>query len=361
MKKFLFLFLLVECVFAARVKDVARLEGAEDQALVGYGLVVGLNGTGDGSGSSFTVQSTINMLRNLGIEVPSEKIRLRNVAAVMVTAKLSPFHRKGSKIDVTLSSMGDAHSLEGGVLLMTPLQTPDGEVYALAQGSLTVGGYSVQGKKSSSMEAKGHVLTAMLPAGATVQNPLGNPLIGVEEIRYVLNEPDYNSAVAMADAINKALGGTSAVAEDAGSVKIKIPEAQKNALPALLAKAENASFSPSSSAKVVLNERTGTVVVGNEVKIMPVAIAHGGIKIVIEDSSGVSQPAPKSAGKTTPTTSEKIKVTEEKNQMQVLPQINTVNQLADALNKMGLSPRDIISIFEAIKAAGALQGELVLM
>lgn len=361
MKKIILLLALFHFSQAARVKDMARIEGAEEQPLVGYGLVVGLNGTGDGSGSSFTVQSTINMLRNLGIEVPSEKIKLRNVAAVMVTSKLSPYHRKGSKLDVTLSSMGDARSLQGGVLLMTPLQTPDGEVYALAQGNLTVGGYSVQAGKSGTMESKGHVLTAVLPAGATVQNALVNPLIGADEVRYVLNEPDYNSAVAMADAINKALGGTSATAEDAGSVKIKIPEAQKATLPALLAKADNANFTPGTSAKVILNERTGTVVVGSDVRILPVAIAHGGIKIVIQDSTAVSQPAPRTQGQTATTNNPTIKVTEEKNQMQVLPQINTVNQLADALNKMGLSPRDIISIFEAIKQSGALQAELVVM
>jgi flagellar P-ring protein FlgI len=354
---------------AARVKDVASLEGVQEVPLVGYGLIVGLAGTGDGPKSAFTVQSTVNMLRNLGIQVPDAKIRTRNIAAVMITARLDPFRRKGAKFDVTIASLGDARSLEGGVLLMSPLQGPDQEIYAIAQGALATGGFSLQGKKTSSSKKKNHTLTALIPGGATVERTIPVTWAQGGKLRWLLNEPDFSSAKAMADAINAVLKQELAIVEDAGAISLNIGEGASlntagiGSLPALVATAENASFTLHTRAKVIMNERTGTIVAGTDVKISEVTVSHGGINLSINSEEGISQPSPLTQGKTKTVIQEQLDAKEEfeSDDVKVMPRIESAGQLAEALNGLGVSPRDIISIFQAIQKAGALEAELIVL
>lgn len=362
--------LLVGVAQSARVKDVATLEGVQEVPLVGYGLIVGLAGTGDGTKSAFTVQSTVNMLRNLGIQVPDEKIRTKNIAAVMITAKLDPFRRKGAKFDVTIASLGDARSLEGGVLLMSPLQGPDQEIYAIAQGAIATGGFSVQGKKTSSSRKKNHTLTALIPGGATVEKTIPVTWAQGGKLRWLLNEPDFSSAKAMADAINAELRQEIAMVEDAGAISLNVGEGNSlntagvGSLPALVAAAENASFTLHTRAKVIMNERTGTIVAGTDVQISEVTVSHGGINLSINAEEGISQPNPLTQGNTRTIVQEQLQAQEEgggSDDVKVMPRIESAGQLAEALNSLGVSPRDIISIFQAIQKAGALEAELIVL
>jgi len=345
---------------AARVKDVAYLDGVTSQQLVGYGLVVGLAGTGDGARTAFTVQSVANMLKKLGIEVPSDKMRLRNVAAVMVTAELPAFVKPGRKIDVTISSLGDARSLEGGTLLMTPLQGTDGEYYSTAQGSVSVGGSSAGDPKGSHTQ-KNHTLAGNIPDGGIVKREVDQAaFVNSGALRWVLSQPDFSSAVAMADAINKIQPG-SAKAEDASTVIVLVPPAAQNDLMAFVAKTENAEFTTQTVARVVLNEKTGTLVSGADVRISEVAVSHGNVVINVDSKDTVSQPGALSQGRSVQTKNQKVTSTESASEVKVLPNITNAGQLAQALNSLGVSPRDIISIFQAIKRSGALQAELVVM
>jgi len=345
---------------AARIKDVASLDGLGEAQLVGYGLVVGLNGTGDGTRTQFTVQSVANMLQKMGIVVPPEKLRLRNVAAVMVTANLPAFVKPGKKVDVTISSLGDARSLEGGTLLMTPLQAADGEYYAQAQGAVSVGGIAT-GNKQRDRYNKGHTLAGSIPNGAVVHREVESADLKTGTLRWVLGEPDFSSAVAMAEALNKLFPG-SAQAEDAGSVLVKVPDNQRSDYMAFIARAEMAEFSPNVNARVVLNEKTGTLVSGADVRISEVAVSHGSIVINVENTTEVNQPtAPLAGGRTQVVNNSQTSVQEPKNEMRVIPAVNNAGQLAQALNSLGVAPRDIIAIFQAIKKAGALHAELVIM
>lgn len=364
MKKTLLILLCltVTSIFATRVKDVASLDGLASQQLVGYGLVVGLAGTGDGSRTAFTVQSVANMLKKLGVEVPADKMRLRNVAAVMVTAELSAFVKPGRKIDVAISSLGDARSLEGGMLLMTPLQGVDGEYYAVAQGAISVGGNTVSDSKQRTRVQKNHTLSGNIPDGGLVKREVDQAAFtGGGTLRWVLGQPDFTSAVAMAEAINK-LFPNSAKAEDASSVIVLVPPTARADVMTFVSRTENAEFAISSVARVVLNEKTGTLVAGSDVRISEVAVSHGSIVIQVDATESVSQPNAMSAGRSTRTTNEKVDMGAEKvPEVKVFPSITNAGQLAQALNSLGVSPRDIISIFQAIKRAGALQAELVVM
>jgi flagellar P-ring protein FlgI len=352
--------MLVSKSEAARVKDVASLDGLGEVQLVGYGLVVGLNGTGDGTRTQFTVQSVANMLQKMGVVVPPEKLRLRNVAAVMVTGNLSAFMKPGKKIDVTISSLGDARSLEGGTLLMTPLQAADGEYYAQAQGPVSVGGIAT-GNKQKDRYNKGHTLAGSIPNGAMVHREVVSADLQTGTLRWVLSEPDFSSAVAMAAALNKLFPG-SAKAEDAGSVAVTVPENQRGDYMAFIARAEVAEFAPATNARVILNEKTGTLVSGADVRISEVAVSHGSIVINVENTTEVSQPnTPRAGGQTQTVNNSQTTVQEAKPEMRVIPAVNNAGQLAQALNSLGVTPRDIIAIFQAIKKAGALHAELVIM
>ena len=351
---------------ASRIKDVAKLDGLTDTQLIGYGLVVGLKSTGDGPRTQFTTQSVVNMLRNTGIEVPRERSQVRNVAAVMVTAKLNPFMKRGSNIDVTVSSIGDAKSLEGGTLLMSPLQATDGEIYALAQGALSVGGINKEGSQGMASFTKNHVLVGEIPNGAIVQKEAAGSLMSAEDLRISLSNPDYSSAVAMAKAINANYKKPIAEAKDPVTINISVPEEFKGKRMEFIAEVENLDFLVSTVAKVVLNEKTGTVIAGGNVSISEVAVSQGNITIQVkaDQKAQVSNTAAANAGTTqlsSNSKSEDIKIDEPKAEMKVLPTSSNVADLAKSLNTLGVTPRDIIAIFQAIKRAGALNAELIVM
>jgi len=343
-------------VNAARVKDVATLEGVSELQLVGYGLVVGLAGTGDGTNTQFTVQSVANMLQKMGIVVNPSDMRLRNVAAVMVTANLPAFVKPGKKIDVSISSMGDARSLEGGTLLMTPLQASDGEYYAQAQGAINLGSISARTGRNSFK--KGHALAGTLPNGAVVQKELEPVDLKTGTLRWALSNPDFTSAVAMANAINQIFPNT-AIAEDASTVLVNVPATMQNDYMSFIARAESAEFNPNTNARVVLSEKTGTVVSGSNVQIDEIAVSHGSITVQVANNQAAAGPT--FIGQATLINNPNLNVNEPTPETRVLPAVGNAGQLAQALNSLGVAPRDIISIFQAIKKAGALHAELVIM
>ncbi len=345
-----------------RVKDVAKIQGLHDTQLIGYGLVVGLDGTGDGSRTMFTVQSVLNMLKNLGIEIPNQRIRVKNVAAVMVTSTLKPFVKQGSMVDVVVSSLGDAKSLEGGTLLLSPLQNPDGEIMALAQGPVSTGGYKMEDLLVN-RRSKNHVAVATIPSGAVVQKEVKTNELPRETLRLELANPDFSSAVALAKAINGRFASELARPEDAATVAVAVPESLRanTRFFEFVSDMEKTSFLPDRQARVVVNEKTGTIVAGGDVTISQVAVSHGGVTVEVQTTPLVSQPPPFSQGQTTVAPLVKQEVVEKKSQMVVLGPTTDVSELAQALNTLGVSARDVIAIFQAIKKAGALQAELVVI
>jgi len=356
-----------------RVKDVATLTGLEDLQLYGYGLVVGLAGTGDKSQTVFTTQTVVNMLKNMGIEVPDKYMRVRNVAAVIVTGTLSPFKKRGTRLDVTVSSLGDATSLEGGTLVLTAMQGPDGVSYSSAQGPLATGGYDVNNDNLSRVK-KNHVLFGRIPDGAIVQREYQMNPVNAKELSLSLSTPDFTSALSMAQAINEAykdkVKGPVAQAIDAATVLLSYEAFFRDTIRnrqslfdiiEFISGVENVQFSVSNRARVVVNERTGTIVAGGNVTISQVAVTHGGVKVEIVNTPEVVQPAPFSQGQSTIIPNPQMVVEEKNVDMVVLPSTTTVSDLAQSLNSLGVSPRDVIAIFQAIKEAGALQGQLVIM
>lgn len=351
---------------AARVKDVARLDGLAETQLIGYGLVVGLKGSGDGPRTQFTTQSIVNMLRNTGIEVPRERIQVRNVAAVMVTGKLTPFLKKGATMDVTVSSIGDAKSLEGGTLLMSPLQATDGAIYAMAQGALSIGGMNREAPGGKASFQKNHTLVGEIPGGAIVEKEAPNSSLGGDALLVSLSAPDFSSAVALTKAVNANFKADVAVAQDPATIRVALPETFKARRMEFIAELENLDFQVSSVARVILNEKTGTVIAGGNVSISEVAVSHGSITIEIRENQqvNVQNVVPQFGGgvqQSQTNTTEDIRVNEAKGEMKVLPRTSNVADLAKSLNSLGVSPRDIIAIFQAIKKAGALNAELVVM
>jgi flagellar P-ring protein FlgI len=352
-----------------RVKDVANISGLEDMQIYGYGLVVGLDGTGDRYQTLFTSQTIRNMLKNLGIELPNQQLYIQNVGAVMVTGTLKPFKRKGTRLDVTVSSIGDATSLEGGTLLLTPLQGADGHEYASAQGPLATGGYDVRYKGAAYIK-RNHVLVGRIPDGAIVQREYLFNVLDGREISMSLTSPDFTSAVSMANAINvvfKNVPVPVAKAVDAATVRLNYDAIARDSirnymgLMEFISKVENVTFSVSSQARVVVNERTGTIVAGGDVRISEVAVTHGGIKVEVINAPEVVQPLPLQQGPTTVVPNPDVTVEEKNPEMVVLKGTTTVSELAQTLNSLGVSPRDVISIFQAIKEAGALQGQLIIL
>jgi flagellar P-ring protein precursor FlgI len=352
-----------------RIKDVATISGLEDLQIYGYGLVVGLDGTGDRYQTLFTNQTIRNMLKNLGIELPNQQMWVRNVAAVMVTGTLKPFKRKGTRFDVTVSSIGDATSLEGGTLLLTPLQAGDGHEFASAQGSLATGGYDVRYKGAAYIK-KNHVLVGRIPDGAIVQREYVFNVLDGRDMSLSLTSPDFTSAVSMANAINTAFKNAVvpiAKATDAATVRLNYDAIARDSirnymgLMEFISKVENVTFFVASQARVVVNERTGTIVAGGDVRISEVAVTHGGIKVEVINSPEVVQPLPLSQGNSVVVPNPEIKIEEKNPEMVVLKGTTTVSELAQTLNSLGVNPRDVISIFQAIKEAGALQGQLIIM
>ncbi|MGD0798355.1 MAG: flagellar basal body P-ring protein FlgI [Acidobacteriaceae bacterium] len=338
----------------ARIKDISSIEGIRDNQLVGYGIVVGLQGTGDSQQTGFSVQTLASMLLRMGVSVPASGIRVQNLAAVFVSATLPAFARPGSKLDVTTSSAGDAKSLDGGVLLMTPLYGADGKIYAQAQGSLVVGGYSV-GANGSSKQVN-HPTTARIPLGADVERAVPMLLAGRGEFSLLLNEADFKSAGAMAERINAQLGRKAARAVDSGTVELTVAPGED--APELLARVEAIEVPYYPRAKVVVNERTGTVVIGGEVVLQPVSILHGGLAVNIVTEFAVSQPGALSTGTTQTVPETRVDAKDKPVNKIELKEGATVDDLVRSLQTIGASARDVISILQAMKAAGALEAEL---
>ena len=344
---------------AIRIKDIATFEGVRPNQIVGYGLVVGLNGTGDKQGTTFTIQSLTNMLKRMGIQVDANQVRVKNVAAVMVTADLPPFVKPGSKIDVLVSSMGDASSLQGGTLLATPLKGVDNGVYAMAQGPLSIGGFSVAGASGSTTQ-KNHPTVGRIVQGATVEREVPLRWQGKEDMTIKLSHPDFTTASRTADLIRKRLPASNARPIDASTVKFNVPAQYQDNLAVMVAELENLDVQPDAVAKVIIDERTGTVVVGESVRLSTVAVAHGNLSIQIQESTQVSQPGPLAprGAQTVTAPSSQVSVQEGKDKLLLIEAGPTINDVVKALNSIGATPRDLIMIFQAIKAAGALHAEL---
>ncbi len=352
-----FLIITIDAVSqAARIKDIVSIKGVRNNQLVGYGLVVGLDGTGDGKKSRFTIHSMVSMLEKMGVTVDPNKIAVSNVAAVMVTATLPPFARAGSRIDTLVSSIGDAKSLQGGTLLMTPLKAANGRIYAVAQGPVNTGGFSAGGSGGSIQ--KNFPTVGRVINGALVEREVDRGFNNRNELTLALHTPDFTTAFRVADTINRHLLKPVAKAMDAGTLSVKVPPEFNSDLVGLLAKIETLEVQTDNHAKVVINERTGTVVMGEDVRISTIAIAHGNLSIVIKENPNVSQPLPFSKGKTVVTPNTDISVKEGSKQLVVIPRGASIGDVVRALNALGVSPRDLIAIFQAIKAAGALQADL---
>ena len=345
---------------AARLKDLADIEGVRGNQLIGYGIVVGLNGTGDKKGTSFTSQSVANLLERLGIRVEAEELEVANSAAVVVTATLPPFSRPGNKLDVTLSSIGDASTLQGGILLMTPLKGADGKVYAVAQGPVSVGGFSVAGGGDTAQ--KNHPTVAYVPSGANVERSIPFDLFSSGQIRIVLRQPDFNTIMRVQDVVNSSLRGRSqARAIDSASVVVPLTHSLGSDPLRLIAKLERLDVQPDIPARVVVNERTGTIIMGEQVRVSTVALAHGNLNITIRSETQVSQPNALGEGNTEVVENTDVQVAEESGQLQVLAESVSLGDVVKALNSLGATPRDLIAIFQALQRAGALQSELIIM
>jgi flagellar P-ring protein precursor FlgI len=341
-----------------RLKDIANVQGVRGNQLVGYGLVVGLAGTGDSQQVAFTIQSVASMLQKFGVSVPAAGIRLKNVAAVMVTADLPAFVKNGQPIDVTVSSLGDSSSLQGGTLVQTPLQAANGRVYAVAQGSISVGGFSAGGTTGGGQVSQNHVTAGRIPAGAIVEQDVPTTLGDGSSLSVTLNEPDFTTAARVANAINAHLpnGATSAHAVDAGTVQVATTPGTDPI--DLIAQLENLVVTPDEPAKIVINERTGTVVLGGDVTVSACAIAHGDLTVQISNETAVSQPNPFSNGVTVAVPKQKVKVQEDSTHLIAIPASPTISKVVKALNALGVTPRDLIAILQSMKDAGALHADL---
>lgn len=339
----------------ARIKDISSIEGIRDNQLVGYGIVVGLQGTGDSQQTTFPVQTLTSTLLRMGVSVPAASIRIQNLAAVFVAATLPPFAKPGTKLDITVSSAGDARSLEGGLLLMTPLYGADGKIYAQAQGPLVVGGYSIN--VNGNVKQFNHPNTARVPLGAMVERGVPLELTGRKQFSLLLNDADFRSAEAMEKAINLELGRTAARVVDSRQIDLSVTNGED--IPALLAQVESVEVPIFPRAKVVVNERTGTVVIGGTVVLQPVSILHGGLAVNVVSEFQVSQPnAFSSTGTTQVVQQTRIDAQDKPVNRIELKQGATVDDLVRSLQTIGASARDVISILQAMKSAGALEAEI---
>jgi flagellar P-ring protein precursor FlgI len=356
------LFLLPAMAPAERIKDLAVVSGVRSNQLVGYGLVVGLDGTGDQTTQTpFTVQSIVNMLQKFGVTIPSTvNPQLKNVAAVTVTAQLPPFIKVGQTIDVTVGSIGNASSLRGGDLLMTPLRGADGEVYAMAQGSVVVSGFGVSGKDGSRVSVN-VPSGGRVPNGATVEHEVKNDFASQPFVMLNLNTPDFTTASHLSDGINKLLGGASAIALDPVSVKVSAPT-DINQRIAFVSQLQELEIEPGDApARVIINSRTGTVVIGSRVRVMPAAVAHGSLSVTITEHHDVSQPNAFSQGTTQITPRSDISITQPEARMFVFNAGVNLDEIVRAVNEVGAAPGDLVAILEALKEAGALRAELIVI
>nr|HEX4316690.1 flagellar basal body P-ring protein FlgI [Kofleriaceae bacterium] len=340
---------------ADRVKDLTTIAGVRDNHITGFGLVVGLDGTGDDIRSPAVKTALTKMMKRLGLTIDPTDLKAKNVAAVAITAELPAFGKPGMAIDITASSLGNATSLAGGTLLAAPIKGPDGKTWAVAQGALSVGGVSAGGANAS--QKKNHLTVGIIPGGATVEGDAPTQMPD-KQIVLLLKDPDFTTATRMTAALNQALGADLVTTRDAGSVIVGItPEAKKD-VPALIAKLEAVEVEPDVPAKVVVDEKTGTIVVGEAVSLRPAAITFGSLVVEVQETPQVSQPDALTKGKTTVVKQTDLKVDEQDHPLRVLSKATTVGDVAAALAALGAKPRDLVSILRALKAAGALRAEL---
>lgn len=340
------------------LRDLVSVEGIRANQLVGYGLVVGLQGSGDTlRNSQFTQQSMTAMLEKMGVNVTGLQLQTRNTAAVVVTASLPAFSRQGTSIDVQVSSLGDARSLQGGTLMVTPLLGADGEVYAVAQGPIIVGGIAAAGRAQSVKQ--GVQTSGRVPSGGIVEREVQNNLDDLGSVRLVLRSPDFTTAVRIERAINAKFGAGIASAIDLGTVDVHVPPSYSHHVTELLARVEQIPVQPDVPARVVIDEKSGTIVVGADVKLDPVAITHGNLIVRITETPQVSQPPPFSQGKTVIVPRTKVDINDQSDKhLEILPRATTLQTLVDGLNALGLGPHDLIQVLNALKASGALHAEL---
>ncbi|HMA60042.1 MAG TPA: flagellar basal body P-ring protein FlgI [Halanaerobiales bacterium] len=342
-----------------KIGNITRIKGIRDNQLIGYGIVVGLAGTGDSNRSQATVQSVANMMGEFSINVTPDQIRSKNLAAVMLTADLKPFVHSGDRIDVTVSSMGDADSLQGGTLVMSPLKAANGQIYAVAQGPVSIGGFNVQSGGSSAR--KNHPTVGRIPNGALVEREIEFDL-NKDHINLLLQNPNFKTADNIAKALNKKLEYDSiARASDAGTVRVDVPDEFEGRVVDFIAQVNNIDVRSNIEAKIVIDEKTGTIVLSHNVRISTVAVAHGNISVTIKTKEKVSQPPSFSEGETKKTEETEIEVSEEEGNIVMISNENTIEDLVSALNTIGATPRDIVSIIQKIKAAGALHAKLELI
>jgi flagellar P-ring protein precursor FlgI len=352
---FTFNFQISTSVYAERIKDIASFEGVRENQLMGYGIIVGLDGTGDKGQAA--VQGIVNMLKRMGITINTDDLKSKNIAAVVVTATLPPFAKPGTRSDALVSTIGDAKSIQGGTLLLTPLKGPDGKVYALAQGPVSIGGFAAEGEGAKTQ--KNHPSAGKIPEGATIEREPQFLLGNTNHIRLFLHKADFTTAQMVAEQINNTLHGSYAVPADSSSVRMSIPAEYQDNLVGLIARIELLDVRVDMTARIVINERTGTIVIGDNVTISPVAIAHGSLAIEIKETPEVSQPLPLAPEKAETVTVPRTQISV-KEQKGALVQVSgvTLGDVVRALNALGVTPRDLISILQALKAAGALKAEL---
>jgi flagellar P-ring protein precursor FlgI len=355
---------LIRSAQASRLKDIARIEGFRTNQLIGYGLAVGLTGTGDKQNTEFTVQTLANLLQEYNIRVSPSDVRVKNVAAVIVTAEVPGFAQPGTRLDANIASIGDAGSLSGGVLLLTPLKGPDGRVYGVAQGPISLGG-GFTAIAIGAKVTKNHQTAGRVTAGVLLERAVPSGLVTSDgHVRINLDSPDFTTAKRIADGLNQSKFNVAAQALSPGLITVALPEEFKTNPIAFIADLESVEIFPDAPARIVVNERTGTVVIGKNVRIAPVAVAHAGLHIAIKNDQRVSQPYPFSNGRTVlfPDTTLEIREPESR-QLIELPGGPGVmlSELVRALNTLGVTPRDLIAVFEALREAGALQSDLVVM
>jgi len=371
-------FLVASPVAAVRVKDITTIVGVRQNQLIGYGLVVGLNGTGDKDKTEFTLQSLINMLERMGIKVNVNDVKVKNVAAAVVTATLPPFARIGSRIDILISSIGDAKSLQGGTLLFTPLKAADGNIYAVAQGPLSTGGFAMGGAAGGGIQVN-HPTVGKIIGGALVEKEISSEFNKKKTLLLSINNPDFATMSRLVKVINANFQREIAGSLDSATLKINIPETYSGNVVDFVSRVEGLEVIPDTVAKVILDERTGTIVMGENVRILTVAISHGNLSVIIKERREISQalpfapspfsggegkidrsdePAIAPGGQTVVVTDSEVLIEEEGGKLMLLTSGVSINELVRALNAIGVSPRDLIAILQAIKAAGALQAEL---
>jgi len=354
--------LWVPTAHADRLKDIASVAGVRSNQLVGYGLVVGLDGTGDQTSQTpFTIQTFKNMMNQFGITMPDGVTpQLKNVAAVSVHADLPPFTKMGKTIDVTVSSIGNAKSLRGGSLLMTPLKGVDGQVYAIAQGNLVVGGFGAEGSDGSKITVNVPSV-GRIPSGALIEREVSNPFANGQSLVFNLHQADFTTAKRVSDTINRLLGPGNAFALDAASIKVTAPEDRSQRV-TFLSVLENLEVEPGeAAAKVIINSRTGTIVIGQNVKVSPAAISHGSLTVSITENPEVDQPEPFGEGQTVVVEDTEIEITEETNRMFLFEPGVTLSEIVRAVNQVGAAPGDLMAILEALKQAGALRAQIVVI